>query len=306
MTDLARIMFFSDNGTRAQVGGKFANLSRLAGYASDLGYLVPTGFCITTHAMTEWLEKPDTVTEATAAGRFERDVSRSMPPVPESLRAHIEQALAKLRPGGFVAVRSSAAEEDSHQASFAGQYRTVLGVRGNEDLLSAARHCAEAAWSRELGAYRTTMGLQTEQPLPALIVQEMVPAAASGVLFSRQGKENPNAICLEAVYGLGERLVSGEDICLRQLIDRQTGDTLELSQEEQTDGLFLDSENGTLLRPLDYAQRVGCPLAAEETAHLCKVATDLEERYGYPLDIEWAIDAERQLFLLQARAFSAS
>src|SRR5262245_45455732 len=128
-----------------------------------------------------------------------------------------EAAAAYARLGGDVAVRSSSTAEDLDASSFAGQYRTVLGVRGEEALLSAVRACRESAG--RAAAYADLVG--APEGRLAVLVQRMVPARAAGVVFSRHPADE-GRLLVEARAGLGEAVVSGTETPDRYVVDRAT------------------------------------------------------------------------------------
>jgi pyruvate,water dikinase len=228
------------------------------------GYPVPDGFVVTTGAFSQFL----------AANGISRDntseVVATAPISPEILGV-LYRSIAALG-GGPLAVRSSALAEDLPGASFAGQYETVLNVGDREELEAAVRRCWASIFSEHVVAYRERQGLEAS-PM-AVLVQKMVPADAAGVAFTANPVSGDrNEVIINAVRGLGERLVSGE-----------------ASPDEWTvrDG---------------HAQCQQSPeeaISAEQACIVAKMARRVEEHFGIPQDIEWAITDE-QLYLLQAR-----
>ncbi|HSB61305.1 MAG TPA: PEP/pyruvate-binding domain-containing protein, partial [Vicinamibacteria bacterium] len=195
-------------------------------------------------------------------------------PVPDGfvLPAGAPHALARAayeRLGGLVAVRSSSTAEDTGAASFAGQYRTVLGVSGPEDLVEAVRACRDSSaagepYARAVGAAPGSM---------AVLVQRMAAPRAAGVAFTVDPSE-PTAMVVEAHAGLGEAVVSGTVTPDRYVLDRGTG--------ALRDGPAAGSLDERGLRAVaDLARRV-------------------EAALGEPQDVEWALTAEGPV-LLQAR-----
>ena len=181
-----------------------------------------------------------------------------------------ERALdARARLPGALAVRSSSSAEDTADASFAGQYRTVLGVTGDEALLEAVRTCRESAagaagYARALGAAEGSL---------AVLVQRMVAPRAAGVAFTEDPRD-PTACLVEAHAGLGDVLVSGAVTPDRWAVDRASGTV--------RDGPAAGALDGSDLRAVvDLARRV-------------------EEALGGPQDVEWAIAGEGPV-VLQAR-----
>ncbi len=230
-----------EDAAEGQVGGKAAGLARLLG----LGFQVPKGFVI---------------------------LGASPGQVPAAAREAFQQL------GGTVAVRSSALGEDGEQASFAGQYETVLGVGDETAFVEAVDHCLRSLHSPRAASYQAKAEAAPSVRSMAVVVQRMVPAAAAGVLFTVDpltGRRDRMAI--DAVRGLGEALVSG----------RATPDH------------FLMGKDGRLVRR-ELASEA--PVLTEgQLAQLVAEARRAEEAFGRPLDMEWAFDAQGALFWLQAR-----
>ena len=245
-------------------GGKGANLGELI----RAGFAVPDGFVITTEAF-HLAARAAGIDAADAAGAAERMRTIAMPA--EVARA-IRDAYGAL--GGRVAVRSSATAEDLPEASFAGQQDTILDVEGEDAVLDAVRACWASLWNERAVAYRATHEIDAATLGLAVVVQRMVPARAAGVLFTADpltGRRRRASI--DAVAGLGDRLVSGAVNPEHYLVDTPSGKVLE------DGGGVLDE---TRLREL-------ADLGARVEAH-----------YGKPQDIEWAID-EKKLWLVQSR-----
>jgi phosphohistidine swiveling domain-containing protein len=222
------------------VGGKAAQLAQLHG----LGLRIPEGFVI-------------------------------LGAVPGNLPAELDEYSAQL--GGAVAVRSSALGEDSAEASFAGQFETVLGVEGIPAIRQAVERCLTSAASARAQAYRDEMHAQTSASM-AVVVQRMVDASSAGVIFTADPVTGQRErIVINAVRGLGEGLVGGY----------RTPDHFVVSRE----GVLLERElHGAF--PSIADSRLG---------DLLRDALKAEAGLGYPLDLEWAIGRDGQVYWLQAR-----
>jgi pyruvate,water dikinase len=253
---------------RLVVGTKAANLGELA----RAGFPVPGGFVLTARVFDDML--------AGRAGRF-AGADTSSPaifaaPLPTEVVAALDAALAALG-APPLAVRSSAVGEDLPGASFAGQYQTVLGVRGMPALVNAVKVCFASAFSQQAVAYRAARGLGQGCSM-AVLVQRLIPADAAGVAFTANPVTGDRGETLvSAVRGLGERLVSG----------RVSPDEWRL-----TGGRVICDQ--TPEGAVDAAQVMG----------IAKLARRVEEYFAQPQDVEWAIHAGR-LFLLQARPITA-
>jgi pyruvate,water dikinase len=237
----------------------------LAGHkAANLARLTALGFPV----------PPGAVVPTGAVDRI-----RALGAVPEDLRDRLALALEDLG-GGPVAVRSSGAAEDLPGASFAGQYETVLGVDGLDAVGEAVLRCATSVRSERVAAYAAGRVGDTGPagPRMAVLIQAMVQAEAAGVAFTADPVTGDrDETLVSAVRGLGERLVSGE-----------------ITPEEWR------------VRA-GQAHRVAGPegaIDAQDAARVGALAEAVEQAFGQPQDLEWAI-AAGQLFLLQARPITA-
>jgi len=178
---------------------------------------------------------------------------------------------------GEVAVRSSALGEDGADASFAGQYDTLLNVRGRQALRDAIDHCAASADSARATSYRAEQAGPDEVPMN-VVVQVMVRARCAGVVFTADPvSARRDVLVIDAITGLGEALVSGE---------------------ATPDHYRVDRDGNVLGRELAAANAV---LDDTDIARIAREAREAASREGEPLDLEWAIDESGQLFWLQAR-----
>jgi rifampicin phosphotransferase len=246
-----------------EAGGKAVGLARLM----DLGVEVPPGFVVPASFFLEVRSQDPQEPEAEAlADRL-----------PEPLAGEIEAALEALgsSPAGY-AVRSSAAEEDSRHASFAGIHESYLGV-GRRDVLRHIFRCWASAFSERAAAYRRRMGLSTPpaEIRMGVVVQRMLRPAASGVVFTKDPESDDQALRIQAVEGLGEKLVQGRVVPASLRVPR-TGEAA--------------------FRPPEGA----LPIGASELKELVEIALRLEAAWGCPLDLEWALESGR-LHFLQAR-----
>jgi len=215
-----------------RAGGKGANLGELIAVGLD----VPPGFCVTAAAYRH------TLVETSLSGAIEkvlRDVRADNPASAEAASASItaliedlpltddltQEILAAYRALGAppVAVRSSATTEDLPGASFAGQQATLLNVRGDDELLGAVRRCWGSLWSARAIAYRERRGFHHDQAAIAVVVQRLVPAEVSGVLFTANPVSGArDEIVINAALGLGEAIVGGLTTPDSFTLDRKT------------------------------------------------------------------------------------
>lgn len=283
-------------------GGKANKLGQLAGLGD---WLLPRGFVVATSADNYFIEYNGFREEIDGLLAYlEPENPASLTEVSEQLQALIlgaetppavaeemEAALGRLRAESsgelLLAVRSSAAHEDS-QTSFAGQYESVLDVRP-EDMIDAWRRVLASKYEAKALSYRVRQGFaDQEMPMAALIL-EMIAPEVSGVLYSRDpGRQEAGISAVYAVSGPGSRLVDGGAIPEEHhLAMDPTLRVLARKPGERRDGdkdFFLDEA---------------------EVLRLAQWGADLERHYGEAMDIEWCRDSRRRLFLLQARPLSA-
>ena len=297
--------------TLETVGGKGASLARLL----RAGVAVPGGFHLTTAAYERFLtanglesgiraafekaetSKPDTLENV--SGEIEELFLRGS--MPEEISEAISQAYAGL-PGDepAVAVRSSATAEDLPGASFAGQQESFLNVRGEKELKEAVKRCWASLWSARAIGYRERQGFGHDRVSVAVVVQHLVPAEVSGILFTA----NPvtgvrDEVLINAALGLGEVVVGGRttpdslilDHATLRVKERQTG-----RQEVET----ALSEQGTIERPLGPERAAQPTLDDTQLARLAAIGLSIERHFDGPQDIEWAY-ADDHFWVLQAR-----
>ncbi|RMD66691.1 phosphoenolpyruvate synthase, partial [Candidatus Pacearchaeota archaeon] len=202
----------------------------------------------------------------------------------------------------FVAVRSSATTEDLADASFAGQQETYLNVRGETELLDKVKLCMASLFTSRAIYYRTKKGFDHTKARLAVVVQKMVNSEKSGVMFSQNPTRGDGTIVIEAVWGLGEGIVSGQIKPDHYVIspDLENFNILEMEISEKKIAIVRD-ENGNnttiKLSPEKSRERV---LNNYELKRLAQYAKELEQHYGKPQDIEFAIDSTG-IYIVQSR-----
>jgi len=288
------------------LGGKGASLNRLG----LLGRPIPPGFCLTAAAYELWLATATATADVAGAivrlpdeaARAEIEAALTATPTPPPVERSLDDALADVatrleRP--LLAVRSSALDEDGTTASFAGVHETELGRRAPE-VPGAVRRCWLSLWSRPAIAYRARRGLAFDGAAMAVVVQALVPADVSAVVFTRHPVTGRDDVLINAIRGLGEPMVSGlatpETIVVdrsRRVIERVPGD--------RGDRLWVDDGDVVTRRDVDPAAVLGDAAAIE----LAEISLDIEARFGAPVDIE-AARADGRWVLLQARPITTS
>jgi len=199
----------------------------------------------------------------------------------------------------FVAVRSSATTEDLAEASFAGQQDTFLNVKGTEKLLDKVKRCMASLYTSRATYYRIKKGFTHEEASLAVVVQKMINSDKSGVIFSKDPAYKSDDVIMEAVWGLGEGIVSG----------RITPDKYEISNEleiidkrieEKKIVITRDSSGKTIIKKLTDEKSKEQVLSNHEIKRLADYALKLEEHYNKPQDIEFAIE-NSEIFIVQTR-----
>jgi len=149
---------------------------------------------------------------------------------PQRLERELLSVFSELRSRwGSVAVRSSATREDASAASFAGQFETYLGVRGDDELLQSVMGCYASLYNDRAVTYRYRMGLPQDDVQMAIVVQGLVKARSAGVMFTvNPVNGDPSVIAIESSWGLGEAVVKGEVIPDRYLINKVTLEVLKI------------------------------------------------------------------------------
>jgi pyruvate, water dikinase len=272
------------------VGGKAVGLGSLL----RAGQRVPASFVVTVGAYREYL----------------RGQSRELTP---QLRAAIVSAYAALcEVYGTevpVAVRSSATVEDSADASWAGQFQTFLGVSGAAEVLARVEECWAAALDPHVGAYRAGQQPGADDGGVAVIVQELVDARVSGVMFTQHPETGDRSlIVIESSHGLGEAVVGGEvvpDLFEINKITRQQHRSRLGSK--QTEYRLAADGRGVHARPVEPARQQAWSISEPELMALADMAAALEAKLARGLDVEWAIGTapsthgDEALFALQVR-----
>ena len=255
----------------AAVGGKVAGLSGLVHE-----HPVPPGFAV--------------LGASSSSGGFEIEVAAAY------------RRLGKLtnQPEPAVAVRSSAAGEDSVGASFAGVHDTFLNVLGIESVVHAVRCCIASASSSRARAYRLSRGLESAPDAVTVLVQQFVVADASGVAFSADPVTGSlECVIVNSAFGIGESIVSGT-VSPDTYRLRRPG--LEFAQRTIADKavMTVGSKSGVREVAVPTQLRNAPALQDEQVRRVAQLAVELEEKTGRPVDIEFAFK-DGCLALLQCR-----
>ena len=306
------------------VGGKCANLGEMI----NAGIPVPPGFAVSAYAYKRFLELTgiaekiysiirETVKDVNDPQQYQEASKKirqliESTPIPEEIEKAIREAYRKLNAKlgmaeTFVAVRSSATAEDLPGSSFAGQQETFLNVKGEDDLIHYVRRCWSSLFTPRAIFYRTQRGFPHEKVLISVAVQKMVNSKAAGVMFTLHPVTGDRSkIVIEASWGLGEAVVSGSVTPDRFVVDKDTLEVLSKEVADKTVEYVRDPETGKTIHAEVPPERRKIPcLTDEEIKRLAELAKRIEQHYGTPQDIEFAIDKDlpfpENVFIVQSR-----
>jgi len=318
-------------------GGKGASLAEMY----NNGFPVPPGFVISAEAYSYFVQKAgiadkihsildidvdDTELLEKKAEEAREIIEKSV--IPEEMRAQIidsyevldvsQESLQNARGSAleilrksmeppFVAVRSSATTEDLADASFAGQQETFLNVKGKQELIKKVKSCFASLFTARAIYYRVKRGFKHEDAKLAVVVQKMIDSEKSGVMFSKNPVSDEDNVIIEAVWGLGEGIVSGmiKPDFYKISPDMSKFKILELKTAEKKLAIVRDSSGTNKPVVLSEAKRKKQVLNEREMKILAQYAKKLEEHYKKPQDIEYAISGE-EIYIVQSRPITTS
>ncbi|PSQ31554.1 phosphoenolpyruvate synthase [Halobacteriales archaeon QS_9_67_15] len=281
------------------VGGKGASLGEL----TAAGLPVPPGFVVTAETYRSFIEDTDIDEELFEAVDVSVDDSEALArgaqraqelvretEMPEHIREEIVAAYDDVDDGeASVAVRSSATAEDLPDASFAGQQETYLNVT-RSGLLDRVRDCWASLFTQRAIYYRQEQGFSHEQVNIAVVVQLMVDAEKSGVMFTSHPTTGAPQTIIESAWGLGEAVVSGAVSPDKYVLDRETGQLRDATVATKKVMHVRDEETGeTIERAVPEDKRDQQVLSDAELDRLVGLGDEIEAYYGDPQDVEWAI-----------------
>jgi len=296
------------------VGGKGANLGEM----TNAHIPVPSGFIVTANAYYDFLEsskitdkirnllKPldsgnSKQLQQIAAKIKQVILDATMPP---QLAKEIEQAYIKMG-GGLVAVRSSATAEDLPEASFAGQQSTFLNLRDEKEVVAAVQGCWASLFEARAIFYREHQGFDHFKVGIAVPVQRMVQSEASGVMFTIEPvTSDAGKIIIEAIYGLGEAIVSGEVNPDLYIVDKEklTISSKKMSRQDRqlVRNLEASDKNTNIWAPVPASEQKRQKLTDADIIKLAWIGKQIEYHYQFPQDIEWAKE-DKEIFIVQTR-----
>jgi pyruvate,water dikinase len=265
------------------VGGKTANLKRL----NDI-FPVPPGFCLTSDFFSK-------TTQASAEfPEFSKEILKTIEKDYEKLCeiCGVKEV--------SVAVRSSAADEDGHQLSFAGQYDTFLNICGLKAVSEAVYKCYKSAFSEQVKSYSDMKKQVHDVPKMAVLIQQLVVSDISAVVFSiNPVTHNRNEIVINANWGLGESIVDGQVTPDTYIVNKMemTIQSIDIAEKQKMNIIAAD---GTQLVPVPRLMANQQVIADEQIIQMAQMALQIEKNTNWYADIECAWKDDK-LYLLQCR-----
>jgi pyruvate,water dikinase len=298
------------------VGGKAANLGEM----TKIGIPVPPGFAITAEGYWKFVEyngikgkieeilKSIDINNPTQLRKAANQIQELFIQgnIPDDLKNEILENYRRLssmfgNESIFVAVRSSATAEDLPNASFAGQQATYLNVKGEDKLLDAVKKCWASLWTARAINYRSAMGFDHSKVALCVVVQKQVFSKKSGVMFTADPIKNDlSKIVIESSWGLGEAIVSGAVIPDEYIVDKNTLNILEVKINEKKVMTVYDPDSFTKEIEVPNELKNARVLSDDEIRTLANYGKILEQHYGKPQDIEFAID-DTGIYIVQTR-----
>lgn len=306
----------------ARVGGKSAGL----GEVMRAGVAVPPGFTVTADAYGLFLARNrldnmigarldrveahdlHAITEISTELRARLESAPVPPEIEEAVhRSYVDLGAKYGQADVAVAVRSSAVSEDLPDASFAGQYDTLLWVRGAEAVLRSVVRCWSSLFTERALSYRSQKGVPHDQVAMGVAIQKMVrPRVAGAACTLNPANGDRSKIAIDANWGFGEAVASGEVTPDHYIADKVVRQVVKRTVSRKEIEYVVNSASGAITRREIPSERqtIAC-LSDDEIVRVAQMAQRLEAYYGLPQDAEWAIDADLtppdNIVILQSR-----
>lgn len=291
------------------VGGKGSSLAEMV----RKDFSVPNGFVIFVTAFKRFLEEArlnveiDSILDSiihnqistieVASERIQTLILQAE--VPNDIEIEIRDSFKSLDVQ-FVAVRSSATDEDSASAAWAGQLESYLNTT-EENLLGNVKKCWASLFTSRAIFYRLQKKLLQCKISVAVVVQKMVESEKSGVAFSVHPiTRDKNQLIIEAAFGLGEAVVSGQVTPDSYVVEKQQLRIIDKDIQLQLRGLYRAKNGGNEWRNIFEDQGEKQVLSDINILKLSKTILQIEEYFGFPVDVEWAME-NNEIYILQAR-----
>ncbi len=290
-------------------GGKGASLGEM----TQAGIPVPPGFVLTAAAFDRFVEETDLdvaieaelnkvnykdVNSVDRASNTIRDLIHDER-MPKDLQVDMLAAFKKLK-AKEVAVRSSATAEDSSQASWAGELETYLNST-EKNVIGNVKKCWSSLFTPRAIFYRNEKGMRKTKVSVAVVVQAMIQSEISGVMFTvHPVTKDRNQMIIEAAWGLGEALVSGQVTPDSYVVSKRDWSLVDVSVAEQARMIARKKNGGVDWMPVAKKNSGKQKLNGKEIVIIAQIGKKIEEHYGKPEDIEWAY-AKKKFYIVQSR-----
>jgi len=290
-------------------GGKGASLGEMI----QAGIPVPDGFVLLSNAFNEFLKDTDINVEIDAIlNNIDLKILHTVEDASEKIKAlilssnisdKIEEDIFKHfdeLDSKFVAIRSSATSEDSSDAAWAGQLETYLNT-SKKDLIKNIKKCWASLYTTRAIFYREEQGLKEKNISVAVVIQKMIDSEKSGVAFSvHPVTQDKNQILIEAGFGLGEAVVSGEITPDSYVARKDTRKILDKNINQQKKALYRANNGKNVWKKLSKKEGAYQVLKDKDILKLSNMIIRIEDHYKFPCDIEWAV-SNGKLYILQSR-----
>ncbi|MFA6463501.1 MAG: PEP/pyruvate-binding domain-containing protein [Candidatus Paceibacterota bacterium] len=305
------IKFFKDlNKNDAEIaGGKGASLGEM----TKANIPVPPGFVVLSDAFEFFIRETDLISEIEASlAKVNHKEMESIEnasetiqelihkaKMPEVLEKEITDSFKKLDTE-FVAVRSSATAEDGAENAWAGQLDSFLNTK-EENILENVQKCFASLFTPRAIFYRFEKGLHNTHISVAVVIQKMVNSEKSGIAFSvHPVTEDRNQMIIEASWGLGEAIVSGQITPDSYVVEKEPRNILDVNIAEKDRGLFRLAFGGNEWKDLPSKKANEQCLSGKEILEFSELILKIENHYGFPCDIEWAFE-DGEFYITQSR-----
>ena len=290
-------------------GGKGASLGEM----TQAGIPVPPGFVLLSNSFDQFLKETDLVQEidsilekvkhneihtidSASADIKALILSRQMP---KDIEGAIKKYFKELNTE-FVAVRSSATAEDGQDHSWAGQLESYLNVT-EADVVEKVKHCWTSLFTPRAIFYRFEKGLHSTKISVAVVIQKMIDSEVSGISFSvHPVTENANQLIIEAGFGLGEAIVSGQVTPDSYVIEKEPRKIIDINVFTQPEAVYRKSGGGNKWKNILEPKASSQVLTEKQILELAEIILTIKNRYGFPCDIEWAFEKGR-FYIVQSR-----
>lgn len=290
-------------------GGKGASLGEM----TNAGIPVPSGFVILSTSFDYFLKESHLIEEIdaildsvnhqeihtieAASEKIQGLILHAE--ILEDIKKEIETSFIELDTE-YVAVRSSATAEDGVDHAWAGQLNSYLNTT-KDDLLEKVKHCWASLFTPRAIFYRFEKGLHKTHISVAVVVQKMVDSEVSGIAFSvHPVTEDPNQLIIEAGFGLGEAIVSGEITPDSYVVEKNPRNIIDITTNIQVKALYRNENGNTEWKDIPEPQASSQVLTTDQILELSELILKIENHYGFPCDIEWAFE-KGKFYITQSR-----